>query len=567
MNKETIIKQLITQARKYGYLTFSDINRTFSEQQFSSEEMDSFMETLAEIGVKIIEVEKQRTTVREIEISDDIVQEEPLRVFLDEVSRIESIDRKTELAIAKNIRLNERKLLSIVLSSTIALRELNNWVTLLEQNEMTPKELMKRGRKSKRSLMKMRQRIAAAIKRINATARRVDALQRSSRNTSLSSRRRTAIEDRINRLKQDIVDEINRLDLNTEKVKRLVKRAQSITDKALQVYQEVRKYEELFGRGYESVMRLYRRAKERKMSPVEFRRVTGYSVSAAETMLENFQRVMERMQQITAELKMTPDEITDLSSRINELVQVIEEDKMRLIKANLSLVVTFARKFSMLTGVDVDDLIQEGATGLSKAVEKFEWRKGYKFSTYAHWWVRQAISRYMADYVKTIRLPVHIRELVSKMIKVYKKFRNQNTREITIDDYSKALRIQPKKIIDTLSVLADPLSFHTPVGKDEEATIQDFVRGPDDEVPLHSIMVNYKRQVIDDAMGVLDEREREILKLRYGFTDGKEYTLEEVGRLFSITRERVRQIEAKAIRRLRNPEILGKLREVYPVKD
>jgi len=116
-------------------------------------------------------------------------------------------------------------------------------------------------------------------------------------------------------------------------------------------------------------------------------------------------------------------------------------------------------------------------------------------------------------------------------------------------------------------VLADPLSFHTPVGKDEEATIQDFVRGPDDEIPLHSIMVNYKRQVIDDAMGVLDEREREILKLRYGFTDGKEYTLEEVGRLFSITRERVRQIEAKAIRRLRNPEILGKLREVYPVKD
>ncbi len=568
MNKDTIIKQLLSQAKKYGYITFDEINKTFEDKDISAEEKGDFIESLTESGVKIIEVEKKKGFVHvSSESSEDLVQEEPLRVFLDEVSRINSMDRQTEIEVAKSIRMNERKLLSIVLSSPIALRDLNNWVFLLKNDEMTVKELMKRGRKSKRSMIKMRRKISATVNRINRLSKKISKLKRELSNPNIQLRKKKECQEKITKFNSKIIDLIMSLDLNTEKVKRLVKRSQSIAEKAIQVIEEQKKYEQMLSMDYYSAKKLLKKVKKRKMSPTAFRKVVGYSVSAAETLLENFHKVIQKLEQYEKELEMNPQEIHDLYYTVNELMQVIEEDKMKLIKSNLNLVVTFARKFSMLTGVDVDDLIQEGATGLSKAVEKFEWRKGYKFSTYAHWWVRQAISRYMADYVKTIRLPVHIRELVSKMIKMYKNFKHKHNREITIEDYSDNLKIQPKKIIDTISVLADPLSFHTPVGQDEEATIQDFVCGPEQEVPTFAVMEEYKREVINSSMEVLDDREREILRLRYGFLDGKEYTLEEVGKMFSITRERVRQIEAKAIRRLRDPEILAKLKEIYPIKD
>jgi RNA polymerase primary sigma factor len=568
MNKDSIIKQLLSQAKKYGYITFDDINKTFEDREISPEEKSDFIETLTEIGVKIVEVDKRKDITKiDSDLSEELVQEEPLRVFLDEVSKIDAMDRKTELETAKNIRMNERKLLSIVLSSPIALRDLNNWATLIEKDEMTVKELMKRGRKSKRSVQKMRRKISSTIKRVNKLSKKIVKLKRALKKSSLPPKKVKEYQTKIQAYNSKIIDLIMSLDLNTEKVKRLVKRSQSIAEKAIQLMEEQKKYEQMLSKDYHSIEKLLKKVKQHKISPTEFRKIVGYSVSAVETMMENFERVVKKLESYQQELDMDPQEIANLYHTVNELMQIIEEDKMKLIKSNLSLVVTFARKFSMLTGADVDDLIQEGATGLSKAVEKFEWRKGYKFSTYAHWWVRQAISRYMADYVKTIRLPVHIRELVSKMIKMYKNFKHKHNREITIEDYSHNLKIQPKKIIDTISVLADPVSFYTPVGQDEDATIQDFVRGPEQEVPTYAIAEEYKRQVIYDCMQLLDDREREILQLRYGFIDGKEYTLEEVGKRFKITRERVRQIEAKAIRRLRDPEILSKLREIYPVKD
>ncbi|MFN3550808.1 MAG: sigma-70 family RNA polymerase sigma factor [Endomicrobiia bacterium] len=565
MNKQQIVKKLIEQSKKYGYLTYDDLNKTFNEHDIDKEEVDSFIELLNEVGVKVIELEKQKSLLKEESIfSEDIIQEEPIRLFLNEINKIESIDRKTELNIAKNIRMNEAKLLSAVLSSPIALREINNWMLLLKRNEMTPKELMKRGRKSRRSLRKMRRKLATVIESVNNLWKKIKKIQKKLDTTDLKEKIKH--QKSIENLRSKIVDKIISLNLNSEKIKRLIKRTRNILEKFIKVNEEAKKYERMFSTDYDTLIKLYKKAKKGKISSTEFKRTVGYNISAAETIIENFSRVMEKLKENEKEFDISIEEATSLYNQINQLENVIEEDKMKLIKSNLNLVVTFAKKFSMLTGVDVNDLIQEGATGLAKAVEKFEWKKGYKFSTYAHWWIRQAISRYMADYTKTIRLPVHIRELVSKMIKIYKKFQNKFERDISIEDYTKVLKISHKKIIDTLTVLMEPISSYTPKGQDEETTIQDFIQSSEKEIPLNSLLQNYKREVLEEAMQILDERERKILKLRYGF-DGKEYTLEEVGKMFNITRERVRQIEAKAIRRLRDPQILGMLKEVYPVKD
>ncbi len=565
MNKQHIVKKLIEQSKKYGYLTYDDLNKTFNEHDIDKEEVDSFIELLNEFGVKVIELEKQKSLFKEESIfSEDIIQEEPIRLFLNEINKIESIDRKIELNIAKNIRMNEAKLLFIVLSSPIALREINNWILLLKRNEMTPKELMKRGRKSKRSLRKMRRKLSTMVKSVNKLWREIKKIQK--KLDDLDLKERLKYQKLIDNLKSKVVDKIISLNLNSEKIKRLIKRTQNILEKFIKFNDEVKKYERLFSVDYDTFVKLYKKAKKGKISSTEFKSTVGYNISAAETMIENFSRVIEKLREYEKEFEIKAEEALLLYNQINQLENIIEEDKMKLIKSNLNLVVTFAKKFSVLTGVDVNDLIQEGATGLAKAVEKFEWKKGYKFSTYAHWWIRQAISRYMADYTKTIRLPVHIRELVSKMIKIYKKFQNKFERDISIEDYTKILKISPKKIIDTLTVIMEPISSYTPKGQDEETTLQDFIPSTEKEIPLNSLLQNYKREVLEEAMQILDERERKILKLRYGF-DGKEYTLEEVGNMFNITRERVRQIEAKAIRRLRDPQILGMLKEVYPVKD
>jgi len=567
-SKNKIIKHLIDLAQKYGYLTFNDINKTFDEYEIDKEKVDDFVEQLTEMGIKIIGAEEEKNLLKDIQtVSEEIIQGEPLRMFINEINKFGVMDRETEIAIAKRIRANEAKLLSLVLSSPIALREINHWVELVKQKEMSPKELMKRGRKTRRTLKKMRRKLASTVKTVNKLIKKLAKLQRKLESKKLSLKKKMEYQTKFNKIKKKVVDKINSLNLNPEKVKRLIKKTQTVTDKVIQLIKEEKRYESMFSASYDTVANWFKNLKSRKITPSQFKRITGYNVTAAQTLFANFQKVHTKLLQYKKELNMSEEEIIQLNKQISEIKSEIEKDKLEIIQVNLGLVVSFAKKFAMLTGADVNDLIQEGATGLAKAVEKFEWRKGYKFSTYAHWWIRQAISRYMAEYTKTIRLPVHIRELVSKMIKVYKTFKQKSDEEITTKDYARILKVPHKKIIDTLAVLLEPISADMPRGDDEDSTIQDFIPAGEDELPINLLLQEHKREVLEQVMEkFLDERERQILKMRYGF-DGKEYTLEEVGRIFKITRERVRQIEAKAIRRLRSPEALKILKEIYPVKE
>jgi RNA polymerase primary sigma factor len=566
-SKNKIVKHLVELAQKYGYLTFNDIHKTFDEYELDKNKVDDFIEMLTEMGIKIIGAEEEKSLFKDIQsVSEEIIQGEPLRVFINEINKYGAMDRETEIAIAKRIRANETKLLSLVLSSPIALREMNHWVELVKQREMSPKELMKRGRKTRRSLRKMRRKLVSTVKTVNKLIKKLAQLRRKLEDKNLSLKEKIKYQEEFEKIKKKTVNKINSLKLNPEKVKRLIKKTQTVTEKVIQLIKEKERYENMFSADYDTVARWFRSLKSRKITPAQFKRITGYNVTAAQTLFSNFQKVHNKLQQYKRELMMTEEEFIQLNKQICEIKNEIEKDKLEIIQVNLGLVVSFAKKFAMLTGADINDLIQEGATGLAKAVEKFEWRKGYKFSTYAHWWIRQAISRYMAEYTKTIRLPVHIRELVSKMIKVYKTFKQKSDKEITTKDYARILKVPHKKVIDTLSVLLEPISADTPRGDDEDTTIQDFIPAGEDELPLNLLLQQHRREVLEQVMEkFLDEREREILKMRYGF-DGKEYTLEEVGRIFKITRERVRQIEAKALRRLRSPEALKILSEIYPVK-
>ncbi len=564
MNYQEILRSLIEHGKEAGFLTYEEISQKLPETNLTTEELDSLFGTLEELGIDVVEKGEEpgrpkaeapeESGLPEIELDT----QNSIRMYLSEMGKVPLLTREQEVSLARSIKENERTLKLLVLESPITYSEIRNWEALLDQDEMTPKELMPRGRRTNAELTGMRRRVKTVVKSINDSEKKIVALEEKLK--GLDQAKRAPLEEKVQGHRRDIVNRIISLDLNQDKIKRLINKIKNLGLKVREYHDEIHRYEKRLKLPYAELKKLYQKALHKQITAAAFHRVTGYTLTGIEAAMQNIEAIHLRLTNMGRMIPIPVNDLLSLDARIRELEEVILKDKLQLIKANLRLVVSIAKKH-VGSNLELSDLIQEGGLGLIKAVEKFEWKRGFKFSTYATWWIRQSINRAIADQARTIRIPVHMKEIISKLMKVSRKFRQENGRDPNVDEYAKALRLSVDKVRNILKIMQEPISLTTPVGEEEDSSLEDFLEDQNNVAPTESAVDTLRSQEVEKALATLSEREAEIIRLRFGIGTGYPRTLEELGRIFSVTRERVRQIEAKAIRKLRHPTRSRQLRE------
>ncbi len=486
----------------------------------------------------------------------DYKNSDSIKLYLTEMGKVPLLSREEEIEIAKRIKKNEKKLQKIVLKSHITLKELKEWDMLLREDEITPRELMPRGKKTDEVLQDMRDKMSDLVNLIKETEIKINDINlKISKEKNKDKKAQLAIE--LKKYQDLIIDNIIGVNLNLSKMEDLILRIKDVAKQIKMYRKEIKALETYFNDKKLDIKTLKKTYTKRNEKIFENLDVDKEEIFVKLRELDIFEK---KIKNIEEDKNIVADELLEVNSTIIDLENKIHIDKTHLIKANLRLVVSIAKKH-VNSSLSLLDIIQEGSIGLMKAVDKFEYKRGFKFSTYATWWIRQSINRAIADQSRTIRIPVHMKEIMSKLGKISRKFKQEEGREPTIEEYAEKMDLPTDKIKAVLNIMMEPISLTTPTGEDEDSFLEDFIEDKTQVTPNIKSSDKMRTKAINEVLKTLSPKEEEIVKLRFGIGCGYPRTLEEVGEIFGVTRERIRQIEVKALKKLKHPSRSNILQE------